>query len=50
MAPIDGLIVLAYLVATLAIALKVRARAAESIDSYYLGNKRMPWYLSLIHI
>ncbi len=45
MAPIDGLIVLAYLVATLAIALKVRARAAESIDSYYLGNKKMPWYL-----
>jgi len=42
---IDGLIVAAYLVATLVIALAVRRRAAQSIDSYYLGNKKMPWYL-----
>lgn len=42
---IDGLIVLAYLVATLVIALSLRRRAAQSVDSYYLGNKRMPWYL-----
>jgi solute:Na+ symporter, SSS family len=42
---IDGVIVAAYLVATLIIALAVRRRAAQSIDSYYLGNKRMPWYL-----
>jgi solute:Na+ symporter, SSS family len=42
---IDGAIVAAYLVATLVIALMVRRRAAQSIDSYYLGNKRMPWYL-----
>jgi Na+/proline symporter len=27
------------------IALLLRRRAAQSIDSYYLGNKKMPWYL-----
>jgi len=42
---IDGVIVAAYLLATLIIALAVRRRAAQSIDSYYLGNKKMPWYL-----
>lgn len=45
MTAIDGFIVLAYLIATLIIALAVRRRAAQSVDSYYLGNKRMPWYL-----
>ncbi len=45
MTVIDGAIVAAYLVATLVIALVVRRRAAQSIDSYYLGNKKMPWYL-----
>lgn len=45
MSAIDGAIVLTYLVATLLIALAVRRRAAQSIDSYYLGNKKMPWYL-----
>jgi Na+/proline symporter len=42
---LDGLIVAGYLAATLVIALMLRRRAAQSIDSYYLGNKKMPWYL-----
>jgi len=45
MSMIDGLIVAAYLVATLLIALGLRRKAAQSVDSYYLGNKKMPWYL-----
>ena len=45
MSAVDGLIVAAYLVATLAIALVLRRRAAQSVDSYYLSNKKMPWYL-----
>lgn len=45
MSAIDGLIICAYLVAMLAIALVMRRRAARSIDSYYLGNKKLPWYL-----
>lgn len=42
---IDGLIVACYLVATLAIALGLRRRAARSIDSYYLGDRKMRWQL-----
>lgn len=45
MTVVDGLIVLAYLIATLFIAFAVRRRAAQNIDAYYLGNRRMPWYL-----
>jgi Na+/proline symporter len=42
---LDGAIVVGYLIATLIIALRLRRRAAQSIDSYYLANKTMPWYL-----
>src|SRR5688572_25088741 len=45
MQPIDLAIVGLYVLATIAIGLVARRRAARSLQSYYLADKSMPWYL-----
>ncbi len=45
MKAVDLVIIAAYLVAVIAIGVFVRRRAAKSLESYYLGNKSLPWYM-----
>ncbi len=42
---IDVLIILIYLISTIAIGLIVRKKAQASKDDYLLGGKSIPWYL-----
>lgn len=42
---IDLTLIAVYFAATLALGLVLRRRAAASIESYFLGGKRMPWWL-----
>jgi len=42
---LDAAIVLAYLLATAGLGLILRRRATSDIDSYFLGNRRMSWWL-----
>ncbi len=42
---IDILIVLAYIAATIFIGFYIRKRASKDLDSYFLGDKGMPWYI-----
>jgi len=42
---IDGLIILFYIAGTVLIGFWVRKRASKNLDSYFLGNKTMPWYV-----
>jgi Na+/proline symporter len=42
---IDILIILAYIAATIFIGFYIRKRAAKDLDSYFLGDKGMPWYV-----
>ncbi len=44
MALIDKLIVAVYLLGMVLTGLYFQKRAAGSIDSYFLGNKKMPWW------
>ncbi|SFU47303.1 Na+/proline symporter [Pustulibacterium marinum] len=41
----DIIVILLYLVSTLAIGLMVRKKAQQSKDDYLLGGKSIPWYL-----
>ena len=45
MQAIDFAIVGLYVLATIAIGLFARRRAARSLQSYFLADKSMPWYL-----
>jgi SSS family solute:Na+ symporter len=45
MQAIDFAIVGLYVVATIAIGLVARRRAARNLDAYYLAGKSMPWYM-----
>jgi len=45
MQPIDFAIVGLYVLATIAIGLMARRRAARSMDDYYLAGNSMPWYM-----
>jgi solute:Na+ symporter, SSS family len=45
MQPIDYSIVGLYVLATIAIGLLARRRAARSLDDYYLAGNSMPWYM-----
>ena len=45
MKTIDFLILGLYLATVVIIGVVVRRRAAQSLDSYYLGDKSMPWYM-----
>lgn len=42
---IDILIIFAYILSTIFIGLYIRKRAAKNLDSYFLGDKGMPWYI-----
>lgn len=42
---IDLIIIGLYLLATVVIGLVLQRRAAQSLDSYFLGGKTLPWYL-----
>lgn len=42
---VDILIILAYIAATIVIGFIIRKRAAKDLDSYFLGEKSMPWYI-----
>lgn len=45
MQPIDLAIVGLYVLATIAIGLIARRRAARSVEDYYLAGKSLPWYM-----
>ncbi|HCO96591.1 MAG TPA: sodium:solute symporter [Phycisphaerales bacterium] len=42
---IDILIICAYIVATISIGFWVSRHASRDLDSYFLGGKRIPWYI-----
>ncbi len=42
---VDVLIIFAYILSTIFIGLYIRKRAAKNLDSYFLGDKGMPWYV-----
>jgi solute:Na+ symporter, SSS family len=43
--PIDIGIIGLYLLSTVAIGVLLQRRAAQNMDSYYLGGKTLPWYM-----
>jgi solute:Na+ symporter, SSS family len=45
LAPIDLIVILAYLCAITAIGLILKRRASQGKDAYLLGGKRLPWYM-----
>lgn len=45
LATIDLIIILVYLLATIAIGILLKKRAKASKDAYMLGGKSLPWYL-----
>ena len=45
LAPIDIVIIVAYLVLTIFLGFWISKRASKNLDSYFLGGKSMPWYL-----
>ena len=45
MQAIDIAIVGLYILATIAIGLAARRRAARNLEAYYLANKSLPWYM-----
>jgi SSS family solute:Na+ symporter len=46
LAPVDWLIVGAYLVAALVIGLLLRRRASGSVDDFFLAGRSLPWWLA----
>jgi len=44
MTPIDYTIVFLYLIAIVMVGLYMRHPASEDIDSYFLGNRKLPWW------
>src|SRR5689334_7156870 len=42
---IDLGIIALYLLSTVIIGLLLQGRAAQNMDSYYLGGKALPWYM-----
>jgi len=43
--PIDGAIVGAYLLSALALGVWMQRRASKGLDSYFLGDKKIPWWI-----
>jgi solute:Na+ symporter, SSS family len=43
--PLDLFIIAAYIVATLGIGFWISKRASQSIQHYFLGGNRIPWYM-----
>jgi SSS family solute:Na+ symporter len=42
---LDVVIILAYFAATISIGLWVSRRGTKDLDSYFLGGKKLPWYM-----
>ncbi len=42
---IDLVIVIIYLVAIVVVGLLVQKKASQGIDSYFLGNRKLPWWV-----
>ena len=42
---IDVSIIFLYIAATIFIGFYIRKRAAKDLDSYFLGDKGLPWYV-----
>ena len=45
MSTIDLIIVIIYLLAIVVIGLLVQKKASQGIDSYFLGNRKLPWWV-----
>lgn len=43
--PIDIAIIVGYIVATIGIGFWISKRASKSLDSYFLGGNKIPWYM-----
>ncbi|MFT5757616.1 MAG: SSS family solute:Na+ symporter [Alteromonadaceae bacterium] len=43
--PLDLIIIALYLVSTLAIGFYLSKRASKNLDSYFLGGKKIPWWV-----
>lgn len=43
--PIDIAIIVGYVVATIGIGFWISKRASKSLDSYFLGGNKIPWYM-----
>lgn len=43
--PIDTFIILVYLASTIIIGFFISRRASQNLDSYFLGGRKLPWYL-----
>ena len=44
-APLDLIIIIAYLAIIVGIGFYLKKRAAQSMDDYFVGGKKLPWYL-----
>src|SRR5437868_1852679 len=44
--PIDWIIIVAYLILSLAIGLYFRNRAGKNISEFFLGGRNLPWYIA----
>lgn len=45
LASIDITIILLYLASTVVIGLVLKRKASQNLDSYFLGGKKLPWYM-----
>jgi len=45
MSTIDIVIVISYLLAIVVVGLLVQKKASQGIDSYFLGNRKLPWWV-----
>ena len=45
LATIDYLIIIIYLIATVILGIFLERKAREGIDSYFLGNRNLPWWV-----
>jgi len=45
MHPIDLTIIITYLIAIVAVGLYMQKKASRGIDSYFLGNRNLPWWV-----
>ena len=43
--PVDLTIIIGYLVATVIIGIYISKRASKSLESYFLGDRGLPWYI-----
>ncbi len=46
LALLDYIIIVVFLIITLAVGLKFRKQASQNIDSFFLGGRNLPWYIA----